>query len=232
VDVNANTVTLTGIDSFSRWTLGATGDQSLPVELTDFGVEYRSGGVLLSWTTESESENLGFIIQRKAAIGANGNSPEWSEIASYTNNQSLTGQGNTSQATDYFYTDVQVQLGATYQYRLGDVDYSGNITWHEPVEITIPVEDVKVPLEFGLKKAFPNPFNPSVMLNYNLGDADQITLKVYNIRGHLIETLVDAYQPGGAYSIIWQPRNLGAGMYIVRLQSGNQTNLQKVVFVK
>ena len=233
INTSDNTISLTGIDAFSYWTAAPAGsDASLPVELTGFKLECRSNGVMLSWKTESETENLGFIIQRKI-VGAIHESPSvWSEIASYTSNQSLTGQGNTSQATDYFYTDAQVQLGATYQYRLGDVDYSGNITWHNAEEITVEASDVQVATEFGLQKVYPNPFNPSITLAYTLTNADQTTLSVYNLRGQLVETLVSTFQLAGTYNYNWTPQNLSAGVYIIRLQLGNQTNLQKVVFVK
>jgi len=83
-----------------------------------------------------------------------------------------------------------------------------------------------------LQNAYPNPFNPAVTLRYGLTKDAQTILQVYNMRGQLVETLVNMHQLAGTYDINWQPVNLSAGVYIVRLQSGNQTNLQKVVFVK
>ena len=232
INTSDNTISLTGIDAFSYWTAAPAGsDASLPVELTDFGVECRSNGVVVKWSTESETENLGFIIQRKT-VGANHDLPEWSEIASYTSDQSLSGQGSTSEATDYSYTDTKVQSGLTYLYRLGDVDFSGIVALHKAVEITVGAENAKIPVEFGLQKAYPNPFNPAVTLRYGLTKDAQTILQVYNMRGQLVETLVNMHQLAGNYDINWQPQNLSAGVYIVRLQSGNQTNLQKVVFVK
>ena len=187
---------------------------------------------MLSWTTESENENLGFIIQRKTVGEIHESPATWTEIASYTTCESLEGRGSTSKAMNYSYTDTKVQSGITYQYRLGDADYSGTVTWHNAKEITIEVGDVQVAQTFGLQKTYPNPFNPSVTLSYSIKDADQTTLSVYNMRGQLVELLVNSYQQNGLYNITWQPLNLSAGVYIVRLQSGNQTNLQKIMFVK
>jgi hypothetical protein len=85
---------------------------------------------------------------------------------------------------------------------------------------------------FGLKPAYPNPFNPSVTLNYTLTDDGQASLKVFNLRGQFEETLISTYALKGTYPVTWQPENLSAGVYIIRLQSGNRTNLQKVLFVK
>ncbi len=148
------------------------------------------------------------------------------------NNNALEGHGSTTEAHDYQYVDKAVQPGVTYEYRLGDVDYNGKVTWHGKVEIKVEAESAKIPAEFGLHKAYPNPFNPAVTLSYGLKEAGQATLQVFNLRGQLVETLVSAYQLAGAYNFTWQPVNLGAGVYIIRFQSGNKTNLQKVVFVK
>ncbi len=202
-------------------------DVSLPVELTSFTAEYISAGVQLKWSTESEIENLGFIIgKRKMENG------KWEEIASYQSNSALEGHGTTSERHDYQYSDNFVQPGVTYEYRLGDVDYSGKVTWYKTVEITVEAENEKIPVEFGLHKAYPNPFNPAVTLSYGLKEAGQTMLQVFNIRGQLVETLVDKHQIIGTYNVRWQPVNLSTGVYVVRLQSGNQTNLQKIVFVK
>jgi len=156
----------------------------------------------------------------------------WEEIASYVSNNALAGHGSTSEAHEYAYIDAAVVPGATYLYRLGDVDYSGAVTWHEEVEVKVEVEDEKIPLVFGLKPAYPNPFNPSVTIPYGLAENGQMSLKVYNLRGELVKVLLSTYALKGAYSYNWQPQNLSAGIYLIRMQSGNHTSLQKVVFVK
>ncbi|MCG2716152.1 MAG: T9SS type A sorting domain-containing protein [Candidatus Marinimicrobia bacterium] len=202
-------------------------DASLPVELTSFTAECRNGGVLLKWSTESEIENLGFLIEKQIL-----DTGCWMEIAGYLNDAALEGHGSTTEAHEYQFTDNAVQPGVTYEYRLGDVDYNGKVTWHKKIEVKVKAEDVKIPVEFGLHKAYPNPFNPAVTLSYGLKEAGQTTLQVFNLRGQLVETLVSAYQLAGTYKFTWQPENLGAGVYIIRFQSGRQTNLQKVVFVK
>jgi len=96
----------------------------------------------------------------------------------------------------------------------------------------IEITSAHVTCEFGLRAPYPNPFNPSVTLSYSLTNDVQTSLKVYNMRGQLVAILVDSYQNGGTYSLNWQPQNLSTGIYIVRLESGNKTNMKKVVFVK
>ncbi len=207
-------------------------DVSLPVELTAFTAECQSGAVILKWTTESETENLGFVIERKN-VGANHDSPSpWSQIASYVTNQTLAGHGSTSAKHEYQFIDQAVQPGVTYLYRLADVDYSGKVTWHEEVEVKVEAVDGQTPLVFGLHKAYPNPFNPTLTIPYGLTEDGQMTLKVYNLRGELVEELMSAYALKGAYSINWQPENLNTGLYIIRMQAGNYVSMQKVVFIK
>ncbi|MDD5540610.1 MAG: T9SS type A sorting domain-containing protein [Candidatus Marinimicrobia bacterium] len=89
-----------------------------------------------------------------------------------------------------------------------------------------------MPLVFGLQKAYPNPFNPSLTIPYGLTEDGNISLKVYNLRGQLEETLMSTYALKGTYSLNWQPVNISAGIYIIHMQAGNRTSMQKVLFVR
>ena len=80
--------------------------------------------------------------------------------------------------------------------------------------------------------AYPNPFNPEITLSYGLTEDAHTTLMIYDMRGQLIQTLQNAFQTTGTYEFTWQPMNLGSGVYIVCLRSGNNTNMQKIVYVK
>ncbi len=223
----------TGLTDFSDFAIGSNeNDNSLPVSLTSFNAVCNSGKIVLTWRTESETENLGFIIQRKI-VGANHDLPSsWSQIASYTTNNALSGHGSTSEAHEYAYTDAAVIPDAPYLYRLGDVDYSGAVTWHGEVEVKVKAEVEQMPVVFGLKPAYPNPFNPSLTIPYGLTEDGNMSLKVYNLRGELVKVLKSTYALKGTYSYNWNPVNLSAGIYIIRMQAGNQTSMQKVVFVK
>jgi len=101
--------------------IGGTGDLSLPVELTSFTARQEKGQVILAWITESETENLGFILERRNWKLEIGNS-DWEEIASYIIHLELRGQGSVTSRTEYQFTDPAVQPGWTYEYRLTDVD--------------------------------------------------------------------------------------------------------------
>jgi len=212
--------------------VGGVGDLSLPVVLSSLTGQYKGGKVVLTWTTESETENLGFILERKI-LGANQGLPsEWLQIASYVTDKALAGHGSTSERHEYQYIDKAVQPDETYLYRLADVDYSGRVTWHKAVEVKVEAQATQLPLVFGLKPAYPNPFNPSVTIKYGLTEDGQVSLKVYNLHGQLVETLVNTRQSAGNYTLTWQPVNLSSGVYVVHLHSGGRTVQRKIMFVK
>ena len=239
---NSETYDLRGAD-FSRKLNKTTGDEgtidigayeykvgtdaSLPVELCCFSAANQSGGVLLSWSTESEVENLGFIIGKRRT--ENG---KWEEIASYLTDGELEGQGSTTEKHEYQYTDKAVQPGMTYGYRLADVDYSGTVTWHPSVEIQVRAEDVKFPTEFGLQNIYPNPFNPSTTIAYQLPEAEFVTVTIYNTTGKLISTLVHEQKAAGSYQVDWEPQALASGIYLVRIQAGAFATVRKCMMMK
>lgn len=199
----------------------------LPVELSSFIAENSDGSVLLTWTTESETENQGYMLEKRV-LGAS----DWTELADYQQNVELTGNGTTTETHVYSYTDDQAKAGYSYEYRLGDVDYAGKIIWHEKVSIELPQGVDNIPEIFGLLNAYPNPFNPSVNISYSLENEAQTELSVYDINGNLIETLIKDMISAGTHNLLWQPMNIGTGMYIVRLNADNINSMHKIVYVK
>jgi hypothetical protein len=224
--VSATNVAGTG-DFSETWDF--TTDASLPVEQTLFSVEPVAGGVLIRWITESETDNLGFILER----AFNGlNSPEWQVIASYQTHASLSGQGNTSSRTDYAFTDGSVQPGETYQYRLSDVDTQGERHIYEFIQIALPDASEITTLE----PPFPNPFNPGTKLSYRLSDAGHVEVSVYNLMGRKIQTLLNAYQPAGSYNLYWHGKDdsgtqMASGSYLIMLKTAEEIQKKKVVLL-
>ena len=71
---------------------------------------------------------------------------------------------------------------------------------------------------YALEQNYPNPFNPSTTVKYNLKNSGPVQIKIYNLNGQTIKTLVDGYQEKGAHEIVWQPKGLASGLYFCRLQ--------------
>jgi len=89
-----------------------------------------------------------------------------------------------------------------------------------------------LPVSFGLQRVYPNPFNGSLRVDFALGSAGFTTLKVYDLSGRLVETLVSGRRGSGIHTVAWDAPNLASGMYLVRLSSGELTHLKKVLLIK
>ena len=209
-----------------------SGDIALPVELSEFTAEQIGSAVLLKWTTESEIENLGFMIDRKT-VGT-----EWSEIVSYKTDETLLGQGTTSSSTDYEYLDKFVIPNVTYEYRLADVNHNNIVTYHATREITVQaLPEVPKIEKFTVLPAYPNPFNPSTTIRYGLDTDSHVTVEIYDISGKLISSLQNESQTQGWHSVIWNGINkyseqAPAGMYISKITSGNKVKTMKLMLLK
>jgi hypothetical protein len=94
------------------------------------------------------------------------------------------------------------------------------------------VEIENIPVEFGLDDAYPNPFNPITTLSYKLPLDSKVSVKIYNVQGRLIETLVNQDMQAGYHSLTWNADNHSSGMYFVKLIVGEQVSTQKLLLVK
>ena len=206
----------------------SSGDVSLPVELTSFNVlSTRSDAVTLQWVTESEINNLGFILDRRVP------GTEWTEIATYITHPELQGQGSVTHQTIYSYTDNTVLSAETYDYRLADVDYDGNKVYHSMTVMGVSPNDV-VPETFTLYPAYPNPFNPVTTIRFDIpeGAANLLSLRIFDINGGLVETLMDGQREPGIYTVQWDGSDQPSGVYFVKIESSGFVQTKKMVLLK
>jgi serine protease len=94
-----------------------------------------------------------------------------------------------------------------------------------------------VPQDYMLSQNHPNPFNPSTTISYSLPLAGEVTLRVYNVKGELVKTLVEGTQPAGQYAVQWNGRNgegreVASGIYFCCLEAGHLTQTKKMVLLK
>ena len=212
VDAGANTVTITGIDAFSRWTLADVNAQ-LPVELTSFTASSAEGKVNLSWATATEVNNYGFEIERKAE------GTEFEVVGK------IQGAGNSNTVRAYSFVDESISAGK-YSYRLKQIDIDGKFSYSNILDVEV------MPASFSLNQNYPNPFNPSTKISYSLATDSKVMLKVYNILGAEVLTLVNETQKAGAHTIQFNASNLPSGVYIYRLQADNFTATRKLTLLK
>jgi len=90
----------------------------------------------------------------------------------------------------------------------------------------------EVPTEFLLSQNYPNPLNPSTKIKYSIPQSSNVVIKVFDILGSEIETLVNEEKPAGTYEVNWNAANLSSGVYFYRLQAGDYTSVKKMILLK
>jgi len=225
-DLNISDGTISGSSNYGK--LNAGSDASLPVTLSAFSAHWAEQSIVLEWITESEVDNLGFILERSET-----NKKTWHIISSYKTHEEFVGHGNVSSSTEYTFTDSNVKSDKQYWYRLSDVNTNRDVTLHAPVSIMI----IDQPELSKMENAYPNPFNPQTYIAYHLGQYENINISVYDLLGRRISTLLNRKQQAGNYHIYWNGLNgqgmkVSSGAYIIRMQTESTTQIQKVLFMK
>ena len=133
-----------------------------------------------------------------------------------------------------FTTEPKGSFSATYEEAvgiyplLGDARFSLQVSYaaldNAPVKV--------IPKDYALSPVYPNPFNPSATVRFDVPEVSRVELQVYDITGKLVETLLDNKITAGQHQYTWQPQELATGTYFLRLITANQTFTQKVTYVK
>ena len=185
----------------------------VPVELTSFTAASNDDEIILNWSTATETNNRGFEVERKV-------SSQWERIGF------VEGFGTTSEPRVYSYTDSKLSVGK-YIYRLKQIDFDGSYDYSIEVEA-----EVNVPLEFTLKQNYPNPFNPNTIIRYQLPVSCKVTIKVFDILGNEVATLVNEIKDAGRYEVVFNPISLSSGVYFYKINAGEYTAVKKMLLIK
>ncbi len=95
------------------------------------------------------------------------------------------------------------------------------------------IEDAEeFPGEYSLSQNYPNPFNPSTIINYSIPKASFVTIRVYDVLGKDVATVVDEYKPIGKYSVKFDASKLTSGNYFYRIQTSNYSETKKLILMK
>jgi hypothetical protein len=138
----------------------------------------------------------------------------------------------------------QIKSTANYlvftQNNPGTIDFNIGISsegwefWSDSLVVYtgIAVEDKNIPHEYRLSQNYPNPFNPSTTIEFDLPKTSEVSLKVFNILGEEVVTLISDRLSAGTYSYEWDASNLASGVYLYRLKAGNYVETRKMVFMR
>jgi len=211
---NVNTNTLIDYKPQVRMTLTTLAEAPSDLQYT-----LGAGFVTLSWSPPSTiSEHFaGYRIYKHGAI------LNWDLLQSTT------------------YTDNNLTPGITYLYWvIAEYDDGRESEPTNTISVTVPTseqDEIITPLSTKLGSNFPNPFNPSTSIYFDLHKPSDVLLEIYNIRGQLISTLADTRYSAGRHTVVWDGldnngQKAGSGVYLYKLQTEGYSETKKMIMVK
>jgi hypothetical protein len=214
--------TITNIVNTGRYAIG--NDGALPITLAEFrGVTIDAHSVRIDWTTMSEQNTYGFYVQRRSEKEVG-----YSDVSPF-----ISGAGTTlNEQHAYSWTDTKA-TGEVYYYRLRTVDLNGDVEYSSAIKVSVVLDVQEMePLVFNLSQNYPNPFNPSTTIRYSVPASGMVSLKIYNILGQEVASLVSEFKEAGRYSIVWNAGSYPSGSYFYRIVAGGNTKVLRMVLVK
>jgi len=223
-----------------RLRLTVTYNNVVPVELKSFTGLFLNSSVQLNWTTATETNNSGFEIQRTSPLpspyqGEGGEAGRGWETIGF-----VPGFGTTTEPKSYSFTDESITSGV-YKYRLKQIDFDGSFIYSNEIEIATDF----TPKEFVLYQNYPNPFNPITKIKYTVPNVEthrdaslqMVTLKVYDVLGNEVATLVNEEKQPGVYEVEFdshsdEGQNLSSGIYFYQLKAGSFSSIKKMILLK
>lgn len=194
-------------------------EDNIPVELTAFFVLKTESGVLLKWTTATETNNSGFMVERSM------DNNNFIEVGF------VNGHGTTTEVNDYEYADNITATGK-YFYRLKQVDFDGTFTYSNIIET-----EVEGPQVFNLSQNYPNPFNPSTMIKFSLPVDSRVTIELFNTLGEKVDELTNRDYSIGNHEINFDASDLSNGIYYYTISANGVdgssfVSTKKMVLIK
>ncbi|MCL5030344.1 MAG: lamin tail domain-containing protein [Bacteroidetes bacterium] len=228
---------------------------TLPVEFTSFIANIFNSSVQLKWQTATEVNNYGFEVERlnpphnplpggeekypshNPLPGGEEKYPPLSplpggEKKGWVKIGFVNGNGNSSSTKDYTFIDPAIGTGKNissgkYSYRLKQIDNNGAYKYSNVVEVSF-----MKPAKFALEQNYPNPFNPSTTISFSIPIYFTHCLKLYDVLGREVQTLINENRKAGTHNINFYANNLSNGVYMYKLTAGNYSEIKKMILLK
>ncbi|MEM6337917.1 MAG: T9SS type A sorting domain-containing protein, partial [Bacteroidota bacterium] len=212
-------------DNTNTWLQGNLigNNGALPVEWTAFDAVVDGQAVVLTWETATETDNAGFAVERLAfdVAGERGAGSEWSEVGF------VEGAGTTVEAQRYAFRLMDQAIGR-HQFRLRQVDFSGEVSYSSVVEVV-----VEVPGAYVLSDAYPNPFNPQAMFTLAVAERQRVTVDLFDALGRSVQTLHKGELAANqTHRFTLDGSRLPSGVYLYRVAGESFVESRRVTLVK
>ncbi len=199
---------------------------ALPVNIAGLSAGLADNNyVVIKWTTKSEIRNLGYNVFRSTTQ----NGP-WYKL----NSELIKGAGTTVDENRYEYIDKEPRENGIYFYKIEQIDTDGKISSFGPVQLDA---GPAIPQSFSLQQNYPNPFNPVTNIIYALPEESQVRISIFNMRGELVNVLINQKQNAGTYKITWDGTSkngqvMSSGLYFIKIDAGQFSDIKKMIFAK
>ncbi len=208
-------------------------DPPTPVELTSFAAAFNNGQPDLYWQTQSESNNSGWNIYRSQSDNL--------EDAYQINNNLIPGAGTTSEPTEYSFTDeYSVSENATFWYWIENKELSGATFNYGPISITIPPQqEIPEPPETNISylSNYPNPFSSHTEISFNMKEAGDLEVSIFNTKGQLIKVLWNGFYAENEFNVSWNGKDkngkeLSSGIYLYIIKTSGGIYSKRMILMK
>ena len=201
-------------------------DATLPIELASFNAASNSNRVKLNWETATEVNNYErtpFSYGSDISL----DKKNWTKVGF------VQGHGNSNSYKQYSFIDKPGE-GKEFKYRLKQFDLDGNYKYSPEIEVKLDE-----PKDFSVQQNYPNPFNPETKIEFTIPFDNYVRLKVFNIIGKEVATLLDEYKQAGSYTVEFNANSfsnnkasLSSGIYFYKIVSGNYSVIKKMLLLK
>jgi hypothetical protein len=216
-----NTITVTGVTSFSDFVISGTGDAPLPVQVASVLANVSGGDVRIKIKTQTEPDDfLGFNVYR-SKDGEN-----FVMVGSYESVSSLRAKGNMAYGGEYEFVDKGLNTGR-YQYKIEAVSRSEKKFVGDVISV-----EVEVPKGYALHQNYPNPFNPVTVIEFEIPEAGYVLIELYNSVGQKVRDIFAGELPAGYHMVRFDASGLSSGVYFYRMSAGKFNAVRKMVIMK
>lgn len=192
---------------------------TLPVEMYGLSAQPCPEGVLLSWKTSMEIELLGFRVLRAATL-AGVYLPAPGEL--------ISAKGGSAADNSYQYLDHPEKDQTTWYYKIAAVDRDGSVALYGPVSCSSVLAT-----DFRLEQNYPNPFSGATQIGFYLPGSTPVRGAIYNIRGQLVQIVIDEEMPAGYHTVRFSMHRAGqsaCGVYRFELTAGTVRQSRNFVY--